>query len=239
MCAVQPLPAWPSNGRSFANPQAFHQIVSGTGVQRDLGVALARREVRLEPEQLAPELDETLEDVVVAVGHAEPDPLRVQRPVTHEVTDELGDLGAHRARHARRAVGVPVQVAQRRQRDLVRLADERVEHHRHTVAGRDLGHPLPDPVALAVDDLDAVRRSALDAVAARGLHRDDLFLAVDVELRRVAWPLVGRDLDVEILPLRAICVAQAASRTSPRLVETSEPSTRQPVGASTVACALR
>ena len=184
-------------------------------VQRDLGVSLARQQVRVEAEELAAERDEPVEDVVVSVGHAEPDSLGMQRAVAHEVADELRELRAHRARDARPMVGVPVQITERRQRDRLRLADQRIEHHRDAVAGGDLGHPLPDPVAVGVDDLDAVRRRALDAVAARGLHRHDLLGAIDVELRRGARPLVGRHLDVEILPLGAVGVAEASQADQP------------------------
>jgi hypothetical protein len=58
-------------------------------------------------------------------------------------------------------------------------------------------------------------RCALDAVAATGLDRDDLLVAVDVELARLAGPFVGRDLEIERLPLVADRVAEAAKPDEP------------------------
>ncbi len=98
----------------------------------------------------------------------------MQRTVAHEVAHELSELRAHGPGDARPVIAVPVQISERRQRDLARLADQPSEHHRHPIAGLDLGQPSPRPIAIGIDDLDAVGRGALDPVAPLGLHRDHL-----------------------------------------------------------------
>jgi len=134
----------------------------------------------------------------------------MERTIAHEVADELSELRRHPAGDVRAEVSSPVEIAQRRKLDLLRLADETVEHQRDAVVLLDLGEAPPDPIAFGVDDLDPVRRGSLDAIAAIGLDRDDLLKAVDVELRRLTRPVVGRDLHVEVLPLRADRIAERA-----------------------------
>src|SRR5436309_3296502 len=97
-----------------------------------------------------------LDDVDVFSGDTEPNSLCVQGSVAHEVADELGELWRHCPRHARARVRGPVELTKRRQRNLVRLADEAVEHQRDAVALANLGEALPGPVAVLVDDLDPV-----------------------------------------------------------------------------------
>src|SRR6202011_2974898 len=124
------------------------------GMEAEFRVALARQQVTVYPEELLSELQESLYDVGVAVSDAEADALRVQRAVTHEVSDELGKFRRHRAWNAGAVIRVPVQVAKRRQRDFLRLAHHLADHHRHTIAFSNLGHSAPCPVALIVHDLD-------------------------------------------------------------------------------------
>ncbi len=155
------------------------------------------------------------DDVAILRGDAEPQALRVERAVAHEVAHELGELRRHRPGNAGALVGCPVEFAERRQLDILRLADEAVQHQRHTVARGDLGEAPPHPVAIGVDDLDPVRRRALNAVAASRLDGDDLLEAVHVEARCLARPLVGRHLDVEVLPLRPDGVTEGAQPHEP------------------------
>src|SRR5438093_1181683 len=130
--------------------------------------------------------------------------------VAHEVADELCEFRRHPPRDARPKVGGPVEVAERRKRDLLGLTDKAVEHERHAIVLLDLGKSSPDPVTLGVDNLDPVRRRPLDPVAAARLYRDDLLEAVDVELRRLSRPVVRRDFHIEGLPLGAYRIANRA-----------------------------
>src|SRR5438876_1172977 len=132
----------------------------------------------------------------------------MERAVAHEVANELGELGSHRLRHASAEVRRPVELTERRKRNLLRLADHAVQHEWDPVAVADLAESLPGPDALGVDDLDPVSRRPLDAVAAPRLDGDDTLEAVDVELRRLPRTVVRGDLDVEALPLSPDGVAK-------------------------------
>src|SRR2546430_4029501 len=81
------------------------------------------------------------------------------------------------------------------------FADQGAKLHGQRVPGRDVGQPLPFPGARGrVDDLDAVGERSLDRVAALGADPARWFLAVDEELSRLAWALVGRHRQAEIPP---------------------------------------
>src|SRR5438093_9815762 len=134
----------------------------------------------------------------------------MERTVTHEVADELGEFRRHPAGDSRPEVGSPVEIAQRRKFDNLRLADEPVEHQRDAVVLLDLGEAPPDPIAVGVQDFDPMRRGSLDAVAPIGLNRDDLLKAVDIEARRLTRPPIRRDFDIELLPLRSDRIAERA-----------------------------
>src|SRR5438309_2051575 len=134
----------------------------------------------------------------------------MQGTVAHEVADELCELRRHPARDTRPGVGGPVEIAERRQFDLLRLADETVEHQRDAVVLLDLCESSPDPVAPGIDDLDPVRRRPLDAVATIRFDRHDLLEPVDVELRRLTRTIVGRDLYIELLPFRSDWISERA-----------------------------
>src|SRR5947208_4498612 len=134
----------------------------------------------------------------------------MERTVAHEIADELCELRGHPAGNVRAEVGSPVEIAQRRKLDLLRLTDETVEHQRDAVLLLDLREAPPDPVAFGVHDLDPVRRGSLDAIATIGLDGDNLLEAVDIELRRLTRPVICCDLDIELLPLRADRIAEGA-----------------------------
>ncbi len=179
-------------------------------VEGHFGIAALRRHRGFEAEERCAELAHPLDDVVVASADTEANALRMERAVAHEVTDELREVGRHPARNAGLVIATPVELSERWQRHVLRLADEAVQHQRYAIAGLDLSEAPPAPIALDVDDLDPVRRRALDSIAAARLDRDDLLEAVDVELRRLPGTVVRRDVHLELLPLLAGRVAEAA-----------------------------
>ncbi len=143
----------------------------------------------------------------------------MERAVAHEVADELGEVRGDVARHEGPVVRRPVRLRQWREGHLTGLADHAAERQRDAVAGPKIGEAPPLPVAVGVDDPDPVGGGALDPVAARGLDGDHRLGAVDVELRGRARSVVGGDLQVQVLPLLALGVAEA--------LEADEASVRQ------------
>lgn len=51
--------------------------------------------MRFQPEQILAEDAEPVDHVEIGVGDAEPQTTGMQRAVTHEVADQLGELDAH------------------------------------------------------------------------------------------------------------------------------------------------
>ncbi len=76
------------------------------------------------------------------------------------------------------------------------------------MTGAEIGHAPPHPSSGLVDHLHPVRRRALDAVASSRDHVDDPLEPVDVELRRLADPLVGGHAHTKVLPLRTVWITQ-------------------------------
>ena len=164
------------------------------------------------PKRSDVEFAEPLDDVVVPARDAEPEALRMERAVAHEVADELREFCVIAAARACGSPAFQWSSPSGGSSTSIGLSDDAVEHQRHAVAPLDLGEPPPNPAAVRRDDLDPVGRRALDPVAAAGLDRDDLLEPVDVELRR--------------LP-RASSVATSRSRSChfepDRIAEAAEP----------------
>ena len=133
----------------------------------------------------------------------------MQASIAHEVPDQLTQRGVDAVWHLDVAVARVVGLIEHREGDPPSVADCPTELHGHQVSTGDVGEPLPGPLARSrVDDLDAVRQRALDAVSALGHDAARGLLAVDEELRRGTCALVGGDLDVEVLPRVAVHVAE-------------------------------
>src|SRR5262249_54841664 len=68
-------------------------------LQGDLAVPLLCGHRRREAEEFLGDDAEPFHDVKVAIGHAQPDALRMKAAVTHEVPNELGQLRRDRVRY--------------------------------------------------------------------------------------------------------------------------------------------
>src|SRR5271169_2763908 len=69
------LPAVPVEGRALGEAASVPPDRERDGVERDLVVTLTRKHVTLEAEQSLTEFQKSLQDLVVAIGHAQPDSL--------------------------------------------------------------------------------------------------------------------------------------------------------------------
>src|SRR5207245_1881474 len=105
-------------------------------------------------------------------------------------------------------VRCPVGIRKWGELNLRRLTDHAAEHHRNSIACRDVTEATPGPLAIPVHNLDAMRRGALDPVAATRFHGDDRLRAIHEELGRLPRPLVCRNFSVKSLPFGAVHIAK-------------------------------
>src|SRR5207245_9084901 len=100
---------------------------------------------------------------------------------------------------------------------LGRVSDHSAWRHRGPVAGAEIAQTARRPLAIAVNNLDAMRGRALDAVATTCFHSDDRLRAVHEELGCLLGPLVGRNLSVQTLPFVTVRVAQTLQPDQPAI----------------------
>src|SRR5208283_2433493 len=90
-----------------------------------------------------------------------------------------------------------------------RLAHECAHLERNHICGDDVRQALPDPpTGRWLHDFYPVSQRALDAVAALRRDKACRFLAIDEELGRLAWSLIGGHPDAQILPAVPVDIAE-------------------------------
>jgi hypothetical protein len=107
-------------------------------------------------------------------------------------------------------VSRPVGVGERWKWGGVWLTNEAAQHEREVITPLEVSETAPVPLAIRVEDLDLMPRGSSYPVSASRCGRDHRLDAIYEELAGLAGALVCRHVDTEILPLRAIGVAQAA-----------------------------
>jgi len=114
MCACQPLPLCSASGRELGESAGLPPERQRHRVECDLGIALLLRDRGVEAEERGAEINESLDDVVITLGDAQPQSLGMKGAVAHEVADELCELRRHALGDTRAEVGSPVEIAERR-----------------------------------------------------------------------------------------------------------------------------